>query len=93
MAERDPAQLPAGFRAAGVACGIKPSGRLDLGLLCCDADECTSAALFTRNAVVAAPVVVSRGTELSRLRAVVVNSGIANVGDGARGLEVARAMG
>jgi glutamate N-acetyltransferase/amino-acid N-acetyltransferase len=93
VTERDPAQLPAGFRAAGVACGIKPSGRLDLGLLCCDADECTSAALFTHNAVVAAPVVVSRGTELSRLRAVVVNSGIANVGDGARGLEVARAMG
>ena len=54
--ELDPDALPAGFRAAGVACGIKPSGRLDVGLLACDADDATSAALFTRNAVVAAPV-------------------------------------
>ena len=29
--------LPAGFRASGVACGIKPSGNRDLGLLLCDA--------------------------------------------------------
>ncbi len=88
----DPGPLPAGFRAAGIACGMKPSGRLDLGLLACDSDDATSAALFTRNAIVAAPVQVARTRELDRLRAVVVNSGIANVGDGDRGLEVARAM-
>jgi glutamate N-acetyltransferase / amino-acid N-acetyltransferase len=92
MREVEPARLPAGFRAAGVAYGYKPSGRPDLGLLVCDSDAATSAALFTRNAVVAAPVTVSRASELARLRAVVVNSGNANVGTGAEGLEVARAM-
>ena len=40
-------QLPGGFRAAGVAAGIKQSGRTDLGLLVCDAPEPTSAARFT----------------------------------------------
>lgn len=85
-------ELPAGFRASGVACGIKSSGELDLGLLVCDDNDATSAARFTRNALVAAPVVVSRRAELARLRAVVVNSGIANVSDGERGLAVAQAM-
>jgi glutamate N-acetyltransferase/amino-acid N-acetyltransferase len=87
-----PGPLPLGFRAAGIACGMKASGRLDLGVLACDSDDATSAAMFTRNAVVAAPVEVSRGAELRRLRSVVVNSGIANVGDGERGLAVAREM-
>ena len=91
-AEAAPGPLPRGFRAAGIACGMKASGRLDLGVLACDADAATSAALFTRNAVVAAPVQVSREAQLRRLRAVVVNSGIANVGDGERGLGVAREM-
>ena len=90
--ENAPGPLPRGFRAAGLACGMKASGRLDLGVLACDSDAGTSAALFTRNAVVAAPVQVSRGADLGRLRAVVVNSGIANVGDGERGLAVAREM-
>ena len=89
---RAPGPLPAGFRAAGIACGMKQSGRLDLGLLACDAGDATSAALFTRNAIVAAPVEVARTRDLRRLRCVVVNSGIANVGDGERGIEVARAM-
>ncbi len=88
----EPGPLPAGFRAAGIACGMKQSGRLDLGLLACDSERATSAALFTRNAIVAAPVEVARAGDLARLRAVVVNSGIANVGDGDRGLDVARAM-
>jgi glutamate N-acetyltransferase / amino-acid N-acetyltransferase len=87
-----PGPLPGGFRAAGIACGMKPSGRLDLGLLACDSDDAVSAAMFTRNAIVAAPVEVSRRAALARLRCVVVNSGIANVGDGARGVDVARAM-
>jgi glutamate N-acetyltransferase / amino-acid N-acetyltransferase len=92
LMELDAGALPAGFRAAGAACGIKPSSRPDVAVLCCDEDECTSAALFTRNAVVAAPVEVSRAAELTRLRGVAVNSGIANVGDGAHGVEVAHAM-
>jgi glutamate N-acetyltransferase/amino-acid N-acetyltransferase len=90
--ELDPDELPAGFRAAGVACGIKANGRLDVGLIVCDEDEAVSAARFTRNALVAAPVTVSRAAECRRLRGVAVNSGVANVSDGERGLSIAKAM-
>ena len=90
--ELEPSHLPAGFRAAAVATGSKPSGRLDVGVLVCDHDEATSTALFTTNAVAGAPVQVSRRAQLDRLRAVVVNAGNANVGTGARGIEVAEAM-
>src|SRR6185436_13449122 len=54
IAELEPGVLPRGFRASGLACGIKPSRRLDIGVIACDADDATSAALFTRNALVAA---------------------------------------
>ena len=47
----NPGDLPAGFRAAGVACGLKPSGGLDLGLMVCAAPTCVSAARFTRSGV------------------------------------------
>jgi glutamate N-acetyltransferase / amino-acid N-acetyltransferase len=92
VVELSPDELPAGFRAGGVACGIKQSGDRDLGLLTCDCDGATSAARFTRNALVAAPVTVSRRAELSRLRAAVVNSGNANASSGSDGLAVAEAM-
>jgi len=92
VAELDPTRLPAGFRAAGVATGSKPSGRLDVGVLVCDNDDASSAALFTTNAVAGAPVEVSRKARLDRLRGVVVNAGNANVGTGPRGIEVAEAM-
>jgi glutamate N-acetyltransferase / amino-acid N-acetyltransferase len=92
VTELDAGELPSGFRATGVACGIKASGDLDVGLLVCDADEAVSAARFTRNALVAAPVTVSRRAELGRLRGAVANSGVANVSDGERGLAVAQAM-
>lgn len=90
VTELDPAALPAGFRAAGVAAGIKSEG-LDVGVLACDT-ESVSAARFTSNARVGAPVMVSREAALDRLRAVVANSGCSNVGDGDRGVETARAM-
>jgi glutamate N-acetyltransferase / amino-acid N-acetyltransferase len=89
--ELDPRTLPAGFRAAGVAAGLKPSG-LDVGVLFCESRDAVSAARFTTNARVGAPVIVSRESALDRLRAVVANSGCSNVGDGERGLETARAM-
>jgi glutamate N-acetyltransferase / amino-acid N-acetyltransferase len=91
VAELDPDALPAGFRAAGVAAGLKPDG-LDVGVLASDAAATTSAARFTTNARVGAPVIVSREAALDRLRAVVANSGGSNVGDGQRGLDTARAM-
>ena len=83
--------LPRGFRAAGVTAGLKPEG-LDVGVLASDSPETVSAARFTTNARVGAPVTLSREADLSGLRAVAVNSGCSNVGDGARGLETAAAM-
>jgi glutamate N-acetyltransferase/amino-acid N-acetyltransferase len=83
--------LPRGFRAAGVAAGLKPEG-LDVGVLASDSPETVSAARFTTNARVGAPVTLSRQADLSGLRAVAVNSGCSNVGDGTRGLETAAAM-
>jgi glutamate N-acetyltransferase / amino-acid N-acetyltransferase len=79
--ELHPTALPRGFRAAGVAAGIKPEG-LDVGVLASDAPETVSAARFTTNARVGAPVIVSREAELHGLRAVAVNSGCSNVGAG-----------
>jgi glutamate N-acetyltransferase/amino-acid N-acetyltransferase len=83
--------LPAGFRAAGVAAGIKPEG-LDVGVVASDETETASAARFTTNARVGAPVFVSREAQLGPLRAVAANSGCSNVGDGPRGVETALAM-
>jgi glutamate N-acetyltransferase/amino-acid N-acetyltransferase len=88
--ELDPTALPAGFRAAGVAAGLKAEG-LDVGLLVSDEPDTTSAARFTTNARVGAPVSVSREAALERLRAVVANSGGSNTGDGERGIETAEA--
>ena len=91
VSEGDPGALPLGFRAAAVAAGIKSKG-LDLGLLVSDEPDTTSAARFTTNARVGAPVMVSRQADLQGLRAVVANSGGSNVGDGQRGLDTATAM-
>ena len=89
MRELEPdAGLPAGFRAAGVACGIKPSGNPDLGLLICDAEHPVSAARFTASSTAAAPVLLSRERcRLDALRAVLANSGCANAATGKRGLD------
>jgi glutamate N-acetyltransferase / amino-acid N-acetyltransferase len=82
------AGLPQGFRAAGVAAGLKPSGNADVGLLVCDAPEPVSAARFTTSAAPAAPVLVTRDRcRLSSLRAVLANSGCANAATGGRGLD------
>src|SRR5262245_53307931 len=82
---------PLGFRAAAVACGIKPEG-LDLALLAADWG-CSAAAVFTTNRAVAAPVLVSREhVQGGQARAVVVNAGCANAGTGEEGLRDAREM-
>jgi glutamate N-acetyltransferase/amino-acid N-acetyltransferase len=83
--------IPLGFRAAGVAAGVKKGG-LDLALLAADV-PCQAAAVFTTNRAQAAPVLVSREhLAAGRARAVVVNSGCANAATGAQGLEDAREM-
>lgn len=90
VTEIDSAALPRGFRSSGTSANIKPTGP-DVGLVVCDAEDSSSAACFTSSAVVGAPVVASREADLSSLRAVVASSGNANVADGERGLETARA--
>ena len=81
-----------GFRAAGIACGIKPSGKPDLALVVSDRPA-VAAAVFTTSRFPGAPVVVSRAhLRGGRARGVVVNSGISNVANGARGLRDAREM-
>lgn len=92
VTEIESGALPAGFQAAGVACGLKPGGQLDLALIHSEEPETTSAARFTTNARVGAPVALSRRARLHGLRAVVANSGGSNTGDGARGDETAAAM-
>ena len=85
---------PAGFRAAGVACGIKKSGGLDLALIVSETPA-SSAAVFTTNKAVAAPVIVSKARlEASggHARAIVINSGCANACTGPEGHETAEAM-
>jgi glutamate N-acetyltransferase/amino-acid N-acetyltransferase len=82
------AGLAAGFRAAGVACGIKPSGNPDLGLLVCDSQSPVSAARFADTGTPAAPVLLSQERcTLSGLRVILANSGCANAATGRRGLE------
>ena len=85
--------LPPGFRAAGVAAGIKPSGAPDVGLLVCDSPAAASAARFTASAAQAPPVLLCRERcRLGALRAVVVNAGNANAATGRPGFENAVKM-
>jgi glutamate N-acetyltransferase/amino-acid N-acetyltransferase len=77
---------PRGFRAAGVACGLKKNGDRDLMLLVADR-ACSVAGTFTRNVVKAAPVLYSnRIVKAGRAQAVVINAGIANACTGEEGM-------
>jgi glutamate N-acetyltransferase / amino-acid N-acetyltransferase len=78
----------AGFTAAGAACGIKPSGGLDLALVV-GRPGTIAAGTFTTNQVVAAPVVWSRRrlAASADARVVVINSGNANACTGPAGDE------
>lgn len=83
-------QVP-GFRAAGVRCGLKTQGP-DLALIASDGPAAV-AGVFTRSTVVGAPVDWCRArVRTGRARAIVANSGISNVGMGARGARDAAAM-
>ena len=76
----------AGFRAAGLAAGLKVSGRKDLALVVNTGPEFTAAGVFTTNRVKAAPVLWSQQVLADgRLRAVVLNSGGANACTGPEG--------
>ncbi len=77
---------PQGFRAAGVAAGLKSTGAADVALVVNDGPQDAAAAVFTTNRFPAAPVLWSRQVLLDgRLRAVVLNSGGANACTGTDG--------
>lgn len=82
---------PAGFDAAGIACGLKASGHLDLGVLVARRPT-VSWLIDTTSALPSAPVLLNRANDRARFRAVVVNSGRANAATGADGLADARRM-
>ena len=85
---------PSGFRAAGIACGIKKSGAPDLALIVSD-QPASSAAVFTTNKAQAAPILVSRARLAASgglARVIAINSGCANACTGPDGLATAEAM-
>jgi glutamate N-acetyltransferase/amino-acid N-acetyltransferase len=88
----EPSVLPLGFSCASINCGLKPSDP-DLALFYSDRPA-AAAAIFTRNQIPGAPVLVGRELiRAARLQAIVVNSRVSNVGTGALGIENARRMG
>jgi len=85
-------ELPVGFTAGGLCCGVKADGQPDLGLLMAD-EPVPATAIFTRNRLLGAHVTVCRDhLERSdgRARAVLVNSGNANCATGDQGIADAR---
>lgn len=83
---------PAGFKASGVAAGVKYIGKKDIAVVFSECDA-SAAGVFTTNAVKAAPVLLNMERLTSgRARALVVNSGNANACSGDRGMSDARAM-
>lgn len=82
-----------GFKAAGVSCGLKPKGALDLALIYA-MRPCATAAVFTTNAFKAAPVLYDQkvlAQNSAGVRGVVINSGCANACTGEPGLRDAEA--
>lgn len=79
---------PAGFRATGIAAGIKASGAPDLALVFNEGPDHSAAAVFTRNKVKAAPVLwTQQMIKTGRARAVILNSGGANACTGPGGFQ------
>ena len=80
---------PKGFAAASYAAGIKYEGRTDMALIYSD-ELCDAAGVYTSNVVKAAPVIWDRNITSSdgKVRAVVVNSGIANACTGEEGMNI-----
>ncbi|WP_132991459.1 bifunctional glutamate N-acetyltransferase/amino-acid acetyltransferase ArgJ [Gordonia zhaorongruii] len=92
MVRRQGITAPLGFRAAGIAAGIKASGKPDLALVFNEGPEYDAAGVFTTNQVKAAPVLWSQQVLADRrLRAVILNSGGANACTGPAGFQDAHA--
>ena len=83
---------PKGFKAAGIACGIKKSGKPDLALIYSDVPA-SAAAVFTINQVKGSPVIVSqKQIRKGAAQAIISNSGNANTWTGKKGLKDAWEM-
>ncbi|MFH1191084.1 MAG: bifunctional glutamate N-acetyltransferase/amino-acid acetyltransferase ArgJ [Candidatus Omnitrophota bacterium] len=84
--------LPAGFKANGISCGLKRSGKLDLALIYSQFPALASAK-FTTNSIIAAPLIVCQKhlKSAKRFQAVLVNSGNANCFTGKPGIKDAQA--
>jgi len=84
--------LPIGFKANGLACGLKKSGKLDLALIYSQFPAKASAK-FTTNSIIAAPLIVCKEHLRSskRFQAILVNSGNANCFTGKTGIKDAQA--
>jgi len=79
---------PKGFRAAGIAAGLKASGGLDVALVVNEGPDATAAGVFTTNRVKAAPVLWSQQVlRAGIVRAVVLNAGGANACTGPQGFQ------
>ncbi len=80
-----------GFKFSGISAGIKKTAIKDLGIIYCTSPA-SAAALFTKNRVVAAPVILGRKTiETGIIQAILVNSGNANCFTGQQGIDDALA--
>jgi glutamate N-acetyltransferase/amino-acid N-acetyltransferase len=83
---------PKGFKASGMHCGIKKSGKKDIALIYSDVPA-NAAAVFTSNKVKAAPILVSmEHIKSGKAQAIIANSGCANACTGSEGLEDAQVM-
>lgn len=83
---------PKGYKASGIYCGIKKSGRKDLALVFSE-NNAVAAAVFTTNSFKAAPVLVSmKQIKNKTTRAIICNSGNANCATGILGLKNAQEM-
>ena len=81
-----------GFKAAGVASGLKKNGKKDLGIICSEAPAAV-AGMFTSNLVKAAPVLLDQQRiKKGSCRVIVVNSGNANCCTGEQGMKDAVRM-
>ncbi|GIV96417.1 MAG: arginine biosynthesis bifunctional protein ArgJ [Herpetosiphonaceae bacterium] len=82
---------PSGYRATGIHAGLKPNRARDLALIS-STQPCTTAAMFTSSVIKGAPVLFDQALlarNRDQIRAVLINSGIANVGLGRAGIEAA----
>ena len=75
-----------GFKFSGISIGLKKSGKKDLGLIFSE-KPCKAHAVFTKNKVLAAPIIVGKKIiKKNNIHSIIVNSGSANACTGKEGI-------